>query len=853
MHIKHLKLFLKVVLILAPLWVSGRNAPITTAGSASVCPPGSVTIPLTVTNFTLVTAMSLRLDYDPTKLTFVNYSNLNPALAGAMVNDAGVSPTLRKILIVWTNINPLTLGNGSKLMDLNFTLTGSTNTLSFNNTAGGGGECEYADEYGNAMNDIPTSSYYYDALITNLATGNAGTITGPNSLCAGATGVTYTVPPISNATSYTWTLPVGATIVSGGNTASIVVNFSNTAVSGNVTVFGTGPCGAGSPSSLNVTVNSRPVPVINGISTVCSTTTGVTYATEPGMTGYSWTITSGGIITSGSGTNTIVVTWNTAGTQNLTVTYTDNNGCTPVSPATKSVTVNPRPVPTITGISAVCAATTGIPYNTEAGMTGYTWTISAGGTIISGAGTNAIVVTWNTPGNQNLSVTYTAPATGCAPLSATNKQITVKPLPVPTITGPSGACENSPGNSYSTESGMTNYVWTVSPGGLITSGGGTADNSVTITWLSPGSQTVGVNYTNNDGCSALTATVYPVQVSPLPGAAGAVTGPAAVCQGATGIVYSTGAIPNAITYIWSLPAGVTITSGAGTNQITVNFGPTATSGQITVTGNNTCGNGTTSPLIQVSVDLPPGPAGVITGRDTVCAAETGVVYQVDPVQNATSYEWALPTGAVITSGAGTNQITVTFGATPVPGIITVRGSNGCGPGTPSPDFNVLILPIPETPVVTADGPVLTSSAPAGNQWYYNGFILEGATGQVYTVLHNTGYYWTVVTLGECPSEPSNKVWVEITGIEQPSGSEFVIFPTPNDGSFNLKIKTSGSSPCSFSIVTLSGTEVFRLDHLMAYPELQRQVILDRVPEGLYLAILTVGDQKWVKKFPVVVR
>jgi len=853
MHIKHLKHFFKVVLILAPLWVSGRNAPITTAGSASVCTPGSVTVPLTVTNFTLVTAMSLRLDYDPTKLTFVNYSNLNPALAGAMVNDAGVSPTLRKILIVWTNIIPLTLGNGSKLMDLNFTLTGSTNTLSFNNTAGGGGECEYADEYGNAMNDLPTSSYYYDALITNLATGIAGTITGPNSLCAGTTGVTYTVPPIANATSYTWTLPVGATIVSGGNTASIVVNFSNTAVSGTVTVFGTGPCGAGSPSSLNVTVNSRPVPVINGISTVCATTTGVIYTTEPGMTGYSWTITSGGIITSGSGTSTIVVTWNTAGTQNLTVTYTDNNGCTPVSPATKSVTVNPRPVPTITGISTVCASTTGVPYNTEAGMTGYTWTISAGGTIISGAGTNAIVVTWNTPGNQNLSVTYTTPATGCVPLSPTNKQVTVKPLPVPTITGLSGACENSPGNSYSTESGMANYVWTVSPGGLITSGGGSADNSVTITWLSPGSQTVGVNYTNSDGCSALTATVYPVQVSPLPGAAGAVTGPAAVCQGATGIVYSTGAIPNAITYIWSLPAGVTITSGAGTNQITVNFGPTATSGQITVTGNNTCGNGTTSPLFQVSVDLPPGPAGVITGRDTVCAAETGVVYQVDPVQNATSYEWALPTGAVITSGAGTNQITVTFGTIPVSGIITVRGSNGCGPGTPSPDFNVLILPIPETPVVTADGPVLTSSAPAGNQWYYNGFILEGATGQVYTVLHNTGYYWTVVTLGECPSEPSNKVWVEITGIEQPSGSEFVIFPTPNDGSFNLKIKTSGSSPCSFSIVTLSGTEVFRLDHLMAYPELQRQVILDRVPEGLYLAILTVGDQKWVKKFLVVVR
>ena len=57
----------------------------------------------------------------------------------------------------------------------------------------------------------------------------------------------------------------------------------------------------------------------------------------------------------------------------------------------------------------------------------------------------------------------------------------------------------------------TNYVWTV-PGVLntdysITSGGlGSTSNTVTLKWLTAGSKTVSVNYTNASGCSAASAT-----------------------------------------------------------------------------------------------------------------------------------------------------------------------------------------------------------------------------------------------------------------------------------------------------------------------------------------------------------
>ncbi|MCX6258077.1 MAG: GEVED domain-containing protein [Bacteroidia bacterium] len=101
--------------------------------------------------------------------------------------------------------------------------------------------------------------------------------------------------------------------------------------------------GCTSEDSVCVTVNPLPQPVITGPAPVCKGST-VIYSTQAGMTGYTWSVSSGGTITGGSGTNTITVTWATAGPQTVSVNYTDGNGCTAVSPTVLPVTVNPLPV-----------------------------------------------------------------------------------------------------------------------------------------------------------------------------------------------------------------------------------------------------------------------------------------------------------------------------------------------------------------------------------------------------------------------------------------------------------------------------------------------------------------------------
>ncbi len=62
------------------------------------------------------------------------------------------------------------------------------------------------------------------------------------------------------------------------------------------------------------------------------------------MTGYTWAVTGGGVITAGDGTQDITVSWTSAGVWSITVSYTDPNNIIVTLPPF-DVTVGP----TITG------------------------------------------------------------------------------------------------------------------------------------------------------------------------------------------------------------------------------------------------------------------------------------------------------------------------------------------------------------------------------------------------------------------------------------------------------------------------------------------------------------------------
>ena len=79
-----------------------------------------------------------------------------------------------------------------------------------------------------------------------------------------------------------------------------------------------------------------------------------------------------------------------------------------------------------------------------------------------------------------------------------------------------------------------------------------------------------------------------------PSSAGNISGITTVCQGQDSVTYTVSEVPGATSYVWTLPGGVT--GKSTTNSITVNFGPSAVSGNITVKGANSYGKGKYSSL-----------------------------------------------------------------------------------------------------------------------------------------------------------------------------------------------------------------------------------------------------------------
>jgi hypothetical protein len=91
--------------------------------------------------------------------------------------------------------------------------------------------------------------------------------------------VTYTIAPALNATGYLWTVPAGATIVSGQGTTSIVVEYPNTSVSDTVRVQSTNNCAISAERKLKVTLTACP-PVIAKVTPTQGKTVPVEIAPE---------------------------------------------------------------------------------------------------------------------------------------------------------------------------------------------------------------------------------------------------------------------------------------------------------------------------------------------------------------------------------------------------------------------------------------------------------------------------------------------------------------------------------------------------------------------------------------------
>lgn len=169
-----------------------------------------------------------------------------------------------------------------------------------------------------------------------------------DSVCVGTTGKNYYVTATAGST-YNWTIN-GGTKASGGNTASITIDFDSTAGVDTIYVVETDSNGCiGDQVALAIVRLPKPSAVISGTSEICyNDSTGISVALS-GNGPWTFSYSDGSNTTQISNHSSSTYNFSTglltpaATTTYTLITATDQFGCSASGSGSAAITVNPKP------------------------------------------------------------------------------------------------------------------------------------------------------------------------------------------------------------------------------------------------------------------------------------------------------------------------------------------------------------------------------------------------------------------------------------------------------------------------------------------------------------------------------
>jgi hypothetical protein len=455
--------------------------------------------------------------------------------------------------------------------------------------------------------------------------------------------VTYTTQ--AGKSNYIWTVASGGTITAGGTASDNFMTIRWLTVGEHtisVTFTETNGCIPATPTTSLITV--LPSPTLSKLDGCVGIQSG--YYVQEYYANYSWSVTGGTII--GSSTGSLVqVIWNTLGAQTLSLNYTTTGGCSPATPVVFPISVSGQ-VAGLEGNPTACQDSSENIYTTESGKSSYQWSVQ-GGTISSGQGTNSISVQWTHATNGVVNVSYMG-AVCRSPVTTLNVSILSKP--VISLTGPAQVCRGFSG-MYVTDAGKSNYVWTTTPGAIITTVNPSSSNTIDVIWGSGTSSALSVNYTDTNGCRATSAKAISTP-TPSSGYRTLTSSPSASGCVNSNVTFSTQTAKT--DYVWSIPSGAVLVDGgtASSNFATVSFG---TTGDHTVSVDYTDPQSCTHPGVASStINIKARPVPTLEG-DEVVSQNLSYVYTTHAGKS--NYTWNVSSGGTITAGGASSDHTAT--------------------------------------------------------------------------------------------------------------------------------------------------------------------------------------------------
>jgi hypothetical protein len=220
-----------------------------------------------------------------------------------------------------------------------------------------------------------------------------------------------------------------------------------------------------------------------------------------------------------------------------------------------------------------------------------------------------------------------------------------------------------------------------------------------------------------------------------------------------------------LSYLWSVPNGVNIVSGQGTNTLTVNYanvapGNATSVGSINVQAENTSGCKTLAKILAITKALPAAPSAIkmtdasmtvpvsgvataVTSYAKYMGSTTPLTLTATPVAAASSYEWELPAGVSISSGTVGTSYDRFFTAEPFSAPLTSQPA----PATGTKFWKVTYVPTTQT--IGNNTTVVTTSTATqhimGADYTYTFTITAGQTAAVNDLFTYNGNTYKVST------------------------------------------------------------------------------------------------------------
>ncbi len=584
----------------------------------------------------------------------------------------------------------------------------------------------------------------------------------PASVCVGASlNINYT-GSASGAATYNWNFG-GGTVASGSGQGPYIVSWGTAGpTSVNLTVTENG-C-VSPPTNIPVTINATPVASITGTPALCIWAQNIiTFnGSASGTATYTWNFGSATVV-SGSGAGPYTLTWNSAINDNITLSV-DDNGCT--DNTTFAVAINASPNSPFTLPSSVCEGNNvTITYTgTASGAATYAWNF-AGATIISGSGQGPYVVSWNTAGNPQVSLTVTE--NGCVS-PVTNNPIAVTAGPVASFTATPTLCAGDQNAVTFNGSAAGTAVWNWNFG-TATVISGSAGGPYILQYPNAGNFNIDLIVSDN-GCADTSN--FAVLVNPIPSST--FTLPPSVCEGDPVTITYTGSGTSAATCTWTWGGG-NVLSGTGEGPYSLVWAG-ASNPNVTLTVSE---NGCVSPLTSNAITVNPYPVATFTGTPVLCTGDQNTITFTGTASGTAVYTWNFGSATVLSGTGGGPYVLQWSNAGNEIMHLTVAES-GC---SDTSSFAVLINGMPtstfalqpnvcvgDTVNVTFTG---VASSTATYTWNFSGASVQSGTGQgPYSLVWNT------------PGNPSVSLIVSQNGCVSPLSTNPILvapYPAANAG------------------------------------------------------------------------